>query len=71
MLREGERLVICWFVKKIESRVQEQEQDQEEEEDEAPPPNPHELQYVRDIRRVLELLRKKTETCFLARLRHQ
>ena len=52
MRREGERLVICWFVKKIESRVQEQEQDQEEEEDEAPPPNPHELQYVRDIRRV-------------------
>uniref|UniRef100_A0A2K2B7S0 Uncharacterized protein n=1 Tax=Populus trichocarpa TaxID=3694 RepID=A0A2K2B7S0_POPTR len=64
MRREGERLVICWFVKKIESRVQEQEQDQEEEEDEAPPPNPHELQYVRDIRRVLELLRKNRDMLF-------
>ncbi|XP_011022298.1 PREDICTED: uncharacterized protein LOC105124121 isoform X5 [Populus euphratica] len=44
----------------VESRVQ----DQEEEEDEAPPPSPQELQYVRDIKRVLELLRKNRDILF-------
>uniref|UniRef100_A0A6M2ERS7 Uncharacterized protein n=1 Tax=Populus davidiana TaxID=266767 RepID=A0A6M2ERS7_9ROSI len=44
----------------VESRVQ----DQEEEEDEAPPPSPQELQYVRDIERVLELLRKNRDMLF-------
>ncbi|KAG6783010.1 hypothetical protein POTOM_012440 [Populus tomentosa] len=45
----------------VESRVQ----DQEEEEDEAPPPSPQELQHVRDIKRVLELLRKNRDMLFI------
>ncbi|CAK7335963.1 unnamed protein product [Dovyalis caffra] len=50
----------------IELSVQEQEEDQEEEEEEeeAPPPSPQDLQYVQDIKRVLEILRKNRDMLF-------
>ncbi|KAJ6945917.1 ycf3-interacting protein 1 [Populus alba x Populus x berolinensis] len=50
----------------IELSVQDQEEDQEEEEeeDEALPPSSQDLQYVQDIKRVLELLRKNRDMIF-------
>lgn len=53
----------------IELSVQDQEEDQEEEEEEeeeeeALPPSPQDLQYVQDIKRVLELLRKNRDMIF-------
>ncbi|KAF5742397.1 hypothetical protein HS088_TW09G00445 [Tripterygium wilfordii] len=43
---------------------EEEDDEQEEEEEDAPPPTPQDLEYVREIRRVLELLKKNRDMIF-------
>ncbi|EEF28389.1 conserved hypothetical protein [Ricinus communis] len=52
----------------LEMRVQdeenEEEEDEEDDEEEAPPPSPQDLQYIQEIKKVLDLLKRNRDMLF-------